>query len=535
MTLEAVQAFASTESIVKELYIAFPLLAKENVLLATALDSHEVLFRSLTLPISSRSKAIAALPFQLEAVLPFPIEEAVIESSLTSMGKKAFTLKGIEVFGLGKRKGSLSVEERVGLDGGKTQHPPSSQYQVNLFATRDRTLQAHLDQWQSLGIDPDLVTTTPNALNRLARWIFPQEEQIHLMYIGESKSCCVISNKDQILMTQTLYFGHLDFLNALAKDFPHRSLDELKSLVRKSEQISSEGNPLIAFNQINLKIGQEIERLFLYLKDKNFLKHSQWILLGDKYPAFPYKTHFPEVKTHFSNSLQKDSLAVHEYALPMGIALDAHCSDSQAVQFRKSKWASLRCQMKRKNLSFRLLLFCITASLLMGVGGHLLLKKKEREILSQLSQCLPAALAQAALESTENLSELFWEWEQSLNKQKLPFPFLPTTPSVSDVLAWLSTHPALSTPEGGRKEGIEVQGIRYQLYQYPKLGESGGVYAAKVDLELIADTPRLAREFHDALLKGDSIVNGKKEIKWNVQQNTYWVSFELNPLPKGRP
>ncbi|MBS0653899.1 MAG: hypothetical protein JSR39_10305, partial [Verrucomicrobia bacterium] len=64
--------------------------------------------------------------------------------------------------------------------------------------------------------------------------------------------------------------------------------------------------------------------------------------------------------------------------------------------------------------------------------------------------------------------------------------------------------------------------------KHPKLGEAGGVYAAKVDLELTSSTPRLAREFHDALLKGDRIVNAKKEIKWNAQQNTYWTSFELN-------
>ena len=118
--------------------------------------------------------------------------------------------------------------------------------------------------------------------------------------------------------------------------------------------------------------------------------------------------------------------------------------------------------------------------------------------------------------------------ERSLLKEKKIFPFSPSCPKVSEVLAWLSTHPAFSTAEGAAKEGIEIKKVHYQLVSFPHLEDHSAPYQAQVELEFTAMTPRLAREFHEALLKGDQMVNAKKEIKWNAQGNFYTVQFQLN-------
>ncbi len=494
--LECVKSFFASESIVKQLYISAPLSSEVALHIATALDSHDVLFRTLSLPISNRQKALAALPFQLEALLPFPAEEAVVATSFKPIGKEAFA--------------------------------------VSLFAAQGSALEAHLNWAQSLQIDPDTVSCTPNALYRLAKWLFPQETTFSLFHFGESKSCCVIAINDEIALTQTLHFGHVDFLHALAKDFPEKSGEEIDALAQNPDSLFSSGKELHHFNQAKERIKKEVERLLVYLQSKNALIESaEWILLGDQYPSFPCSAFWTDSPAKSLLNAQILTSDLHRYALPIGIALDALAEDVHSVQFRQAKWTSTRTVEKRKKNAFRYLALCAGAAIIMGLGGQGLLNKKERLLSQQMTCHLPSTLSKAPINSIEEMEYTLWQWESSFGTQKLPFPFLPTVPCVSDVLAWLSAHPSLSSPEGGKKEGIEIKNLRYQLYKHPKLGEPGGLYAAKVDLEFTAATPRLAREFHDALLKGDLIVNGKKEIKWNSQQNTYWTSFELNPLKKG--
>ncbi len=493
--LEFVKSFFPSDSLVKQLYISLPLSAKGTFYTATALKPQEVLFRALSLPIADRKKTLAVLPFQLEGILPYPLVEANIAASLTRMGKGAFS--------------------------------------VSLFAARDSAIASHLEWAQSLQIEPDCISCAPMAIHRLSRWLFPQENVFTLFHFGETKSCCVISLKDEISLTQTLHFGHQDFLSALAKDLPEKSIDEILAAAQDPSLFASLCVPLIHFSQVKEKVQNELERLFCYLENKQpALQSPNWIIFGDRYPSFSYSSFFPQDSLTDLKSLSIPSNILHEYAIPIGTALDALAQDKHTVQFFRGKWVPKRYMEKRKRTAVWLVSLSLAAALIMGLGGHALLKKKERALSYQLLNFLPPTMAKSVPQSTEEWKEMLWEWESSLNAQKLSFPFLPTVPTVSDVLAWLSSHPILSTPEGGKKEEIDIKNFRYQLYKHPKLGEPGGVYSAKVDLEITSATPRLAREFHDALLKGDQIVNAKKEIKWNAQQNTYWASFELNPLKK---
>jgi len=495
ITLEFVKSFFSSDSLVKQLYISMPLPEKGTFYTATALKPQDVLFRALTLPISDRKKALAALPFQLEGILPYPIEEANIAACLKPMGKEAFS--------------------------------------VSLFAARDAALASHLEWAQSLQIEPDSISCGPIAIYRLCRWLFPEENAFTIFHFGESKSCCVITLKDEITLTQTLHFGHQDFLNALAKDLPEKSHDEIIAISQDPALFAGLSTPLAHFNQVKERVQKELERLFCYLESKNAASQNpNWIVLGDRHPSFLISSFFPQGCLMDLGSRSIPASIIHEYAMPIGTALDAIVQDRRTVQFLQGKWIPKRQSEKRKRTAFRLAALCLAAAFMMGIGGHMLLKKKEKALSQHLLSCLPPTMAKNPPQSIEEWEETLWQWESSLNAQKLPFPFLSTVPTVSDVLAWLSSHPVLSSPEGGKKEGIDIKNIRYQLYKHPKLGEAGGLYAAKVDLELTSATPRLAREFHDALLKGDQIVNAKKEIKWNAQQNTYWTSFELNPIKK---
>lgn len=488
--LESVKSFFSSDSFVKQLYTSISLPQQQSVQIATSLNPHEVLFRTLSLPIPNRKQALAALPFQLEAILPFPTEEANIAANLNRMGKEAFS--------------------------------------ISLFASRDSTLESHLQWAQSLHIEPDSISCAPNALYRLCRWLFPQEKNFSIFHFGETKSCCVIVIENEISLSQPLHFGRQDFLQALAKDFPDKTAD---SLTR--DPLSG---PLVHLTQVKEKAQKEIERLFHFLKNKNILTEtSDWIILGETYPAIPTSLFWTGATPRNIDEFAIPPAILHDYAIPIGTALDALIKDQHSVQFLQGKWIPPRFREKIKKGTIRFASLCLSAALIMGIGSFGLLKKKEKALSEQLLSHLPATMPKNIPQHASAWKEVLWQWESSLNTQKLPFPFIPTVPSVSDLLAWLSAHPTLSSPEGGKKEGIEIKSLHYQLYKYPKLEEPGGGYSAKVELELTAATPRLAREFHDALLKGDQIVNPKKEIKWNSQNTTYWTSFELNPLKKRAP
>ena len=152
----------------------------------------------------------------------------------------------------------------------------------------------------------------------------------------------------------------------------------------------------------------------------------------------------------------------------------------------------------------------------MGVSSHFFLKARESALKEELLTYHPSTDA-------GDVQHHLAKWKQSLSSQTRSFPYLLTVPKVSDVLAWLSTHPKLLI-----HSGIEIQKVHYSLVQYPKLQQPGAPYQAKVDLEFTASTPTAAREFHDALLRGEGPVDAKQKISWTVHQNVYHTSFYLN-------
>ena len=463
ISLEAVKEFPESEDFVKQLYLKMPLASQDSLMITTSLSSEHILFRTLSLPLAERKKALAALPFQLETLLPFPLEGSACSVHLSPLGKKAFY--------------------------------------ASVFATSKTALSNHLDHLKSLHFNPDCVGCDPSALYRLFQFLFPEKTALNIFHFGKTRSCCILILDGQIVTTKTLHIGSLKILKGAS------------------------------FEKEKISLKKEIERLFLYLKEKNISGiESPWLILEDPQHPFSCKEFWEDLPLCPLENLPFKPSELNSYAIPIGVALDSLKNDSQTVQFLKGEWTPKHHEEKRKKNALRFVFLSVACALLIALGGSALLNKKKKILSEQLKTALPASLSSEPLHSLSDWEEVLWKWENSLGQKKLPFPFLPTVPSVSDFLAWLSSHPCLSTSEGGKKEGISITRLRYHLYKHPILTEQGGDYAVKIDLELKADTPRLAREFHDSLLKSNPIVDPKKEIKWNSEQNTYWTSFELKSL-----
>jgi type IV pilus assembly protein PilM len=111
------------------------------------------------------------------------------------------------------------------------------------------------------------------------------------------------------------------------------------------------------------------------------------------------------------------------------------------------------------------------------------------------------------------------------------FPLQPNIPRVSDLLAWLSEHPQVVSPLKEKEEGalssLQIENFIYALTKHPEQGKKDEKYQVKVDLEFSSPTPKQAREFHDALIAPNDLVDPKAEVKWSSNRGKYRTSFFL--------
>ncbi len=353
---------------------------------------------------------------------------------------------------------------------------------VTVIATSEESLNAHLGDLKNLDIRSDTISCEASALMRFNRWKFPSIGKVLCLHAHHQKLSCVVCEGEEILLSQSLSFEE------------------------------------------NADLSKELEKLSIFLKQKGGIDDkTPWFLTGN--------LHFAEqIKNVFSGeALLLDDITNATFAIPIGLALDDLKEDAFSVQFCQKKFTPSHTLHSRQKKAFSYLAFCLGAAVLMAIGSSTILGKNQRLLVQSLKDYITPSLASGSFTSMEDIEENLYAWEDSLKQQKSSFALLPTVPKVSDVLAWLSSHPCFATEEGNSKEGVEIKSLHYTLTKHPKIGETSAPYLAHVELEFTSQTPRAARDFHEILLKGDEIVNAKKDIKWQTQNHTYHTAFELNP------
>jgi hypothetical protein len=193
------------------------------------------------------------------------------------------------------------------------------------------------------------------------------------------------------------------------------------------------------------------------------------------------KTKYPEIRI----------IEAEEFAIPIGLALDGF---SEGVQFRQEEFASRHYKNRIRKWQWGYVAAALVlAAVTLGIGSYKI-AKKESGLHQKLSVC--------GAPEGESLKLRLQAWENSL--ASLP-SLVPAAPLVTDLLAWIST----------QKEEIDIVHLHYTPT------------SAKVDLEFKAPSPTVARAFHELLSRGDSFIDSKKEITWNVTQDRYKTSFYL--------
>lgn len=479
------RAFELNSEDVKPLYIdALSYLNSiKDSLIITSLSSHETLIRSLEVKLKKNSDVDAVLKFQAEPLLPFPLDKGVID--------------------------------RIFLG------PSTDGTLLTILAARKDHLEKHLNLWSSQRIEPEAVTSEAAALVCFANTFYGSDQPYLAVHLGKNYATCVLIKNKKLIAAQACLTAEAD---------PEQTkLDILRTWAALEKKIK----------------GIEVAEI-LFTGSCNPENKLYEMLLAHCQKA----SRLPDPRDGFDLSPE----LLQKYAIPLGAALSGLPNHQDPINFRNEEFIYPHPWKRYKKPLAAYLSLCLVLSSAFYFFGNAYIGYQEDEIrkeyvslLGTMNKTYPhfenEYLAKFPSEKRGEEDRLIPPKElsqeeilgriQYLQKeiQSTPdmFPLLPMVPRVSDVLAWLSNHPQVvkKTEDGSIEKLIQLESFNYLMVKRPEQTKKQEKYQVKVELEFSTATPKLAREFHDALIAANPIVDPKGEVKWSSNRGKYRTSFFL--------
>lgn len=423
----------------------------------TGIEGKDLLLRHLTSPLEKKKALQKTLPFQLEPLIPYALDEVVV--------KPLFYQKKDET-------------------------------EADFYCIPKEVFVKHLQSYEEEGLDPDWVSTVPSALHRFATFVAPEESSLIVFHVGMKKIQIISIHESRLSSHITLHMGAED----LSKGDSEKIVEKLK---------------------------REVNRALCFMAHKEEMGGNRKVLFCGE------KTN--EVKTLLNNEgalLEVIDIEGHRgfsgesvrpYAISIGLALDALKNDPFSIQFRQEDYISKRTYTTlKKGLiqggALAALLFLMTS-----IFSSLIYSKKEQALINEVDQIL--SVYETELTSLkkgkegQSLESLLINVNQQLRVPKRGEHLYESPPLVSDVLAFISTHPML--------QEIDVKGLDYTLTRYPTIKNPTDSYRPKVRLVFYTEEAKKARAFHDAIVDEDTYVDKDEEIEWKRNENEYEIAFFL--------
>jgi type IV pilus assembly protein PilM len=493
--------------------------ALEKNLIVSALSTNEVLIRSLELKLKKEKDIDAVLAFQAEPMLPYPIENALIDRTLLSQNSE----------------GSL----------------------LTLFAARKDHVQQHLHKWAALQIEPEVISCTPAVLTSFANLFSPNEKPFFVVNLGYSQTACLVINQGKLIAAQSCHgLSHLQ--QAFLKDEGgHPALEE-KFEELDFSTLANYPNLLEAFSSMRLEIHRILFALAKQSKQadvQDLLMVGDGALLTNFFPSLLSSTKMNLKEPTPTPAFPLTAAQLQKYAIPIGAALSALPTSKDQINFRQNEFVYPHPWKRYKQPIAIYLALCLFVAAAFYLFGESYLKYQEDDIRQQYATLLAGVnkpYKEFEIEyQKKNPTEANQEDEQVMGIMNLSpaeienrvlylekelksapdmYPLLPNTPRVSDVLAWLSTH----TNVVGKDEKteallpiIQLENFSYVMVKRPDQTKKQEKYQVKVEIEFTSPTPKQAREFHDALIAPNPLVDPKGEVKWTANKGKYRASFFL--------
>lgn len=489
----------------------------KSSLVVSQIETQDILVRPLEVKLFKERDINAVLQFQAEPLLPYPSENALVRKVTLSRSKEGSKL--------------------------------------TLLVVRKDHLTEHLRQWEGVGIEPEVVTAAPQALSVFAKKFGLSDVPLAVLHIGNSESFC-ISCEDGALVA--------------AQFIPH-GLDELLGSLDKTDPASAEGALLqgpvdkMMLESLKFKESVDVLRTSVMRTVYGLAKQLRGKEVNDILIVGPGAS-MGGLAEMLAASLKKNLVPLkleaaagnvtlaelQTFALPIGEALCALPGEKEQVNFRDGEFAySDPWKRMKKPLAIYVLL-CLAAAAALVLFGKAYVAYQEAEIRKEYLDLLGVMnkpfdvfekelVAKGPLEKVgevvgnpkeltpEDIRLRLGALDKEISATPQLYPLLPNIPLVSDVLAWLTNHPSFTSTAEGEDvfPGLQIESFNYTVVKRPEPTKKQDKYQVKVELEFSGPTPKMAREFHDALIAPNEIVDPKGEIKWSSNKDRYRTSFFL--------
>lgn len=501
-------------------------LAKDDPDLKNALAAHlsvtvlpvsEVLVRQLEVKLKKVGDIDAVLPFQAEPILPYPIENACLDRMVLS-------------------------------------DTPEGR-QLALLAVRKDHLQQHLDLWRAFDVEPEVATASVAALAAFAKQFVDSHQLQCAFHVGETLTTCALVQGGKVLAAKGCYFGINNLQYAFKQDDPEGNFSKLDFAL-----VNKEKSPLLteALEQLRMEItrtlyalsklskGYEIQQLVV-TGDGAVLKNFGAVLLNPLAETLNKSIVLPEAPEGLGISSQE----MQKFAIPLGAALLA-LPGAEMINFRQGEFAYPEPWKRYKQPIILYFALCAGLALALFFAGAAYMRYKEDGLRKTYSELLSSmnipytefeksfskkkggpeseTVAPIRSLSQEDIANRLQLLQKEIQSSPDTYPLLPNVPTVSDLLAWLSMHPNVVEKDSKTQEMrplLELENLSYTMLKRPEQNKKLERYQVKVELEFSAETPKAAREFHDALIAPNAMVDPKGEVKWSTNRGLYRASFFL--------
>lgn len=496
------------------------LLSNEKYLLSTGMKGNEVLVRSLNLPLTKESDIETAVEFQMEPLLPYPLENALLSSSRLA------------------------------------QHAQSTD--LTVLSIRKDHLQKHLDALQELNIEPEFVSSVPIALACFSSLFEIPSQPCIVVHLDDTSFTCALAKEGKLLTSYTVNQGTQLLATAYQQDmgehgtwdgsYDFSTLDAGKMINLNKAVEALRLNATKTIYALSKEIKEASPDTILLAGEGHLLQHLAPLLYGHlnmtiQTPVSSSQADFPP----------EDLL---KFSVPIGLGINALKPTIESINFRQREFNYPHPWKRLKKALGQFALLCLLLAVSFFIFGRSYIAYEEDKAKENYLELLKAMHKSYNSFETEYLtkfpktndgSEMTIEPLSALSASDLmdrinylqkdlkppvdTFPYYPNVPRVSDVLAWISTHPKV-VGEGKSEEGsefplIQIDNFSYTMVKHPDQKQRLEKYQVKVELEFSSTTPKAAREFHDALIVPNAIVDPKGEVKWGTNKGKYRTSFYL--------
>ncbi len=397
-----------------------------------------------------------------------------------------------------------------------------------IFLTSKESLKSLLKKWSDLSVEPDFVTASPEALVRFAQFKYPALSSAFLVDLGSQEWTCAWMEKGEIKKSFTVQDGIESLLFALWEDrkkslFPK----EIKGIAKQIDllQLKSHLNPKLSEQLIELR--NKLNGVLFSFQQAGGVKP---VFFTGRTDAFGnLSKYLLEITSDLSEFESPIPLNFEEAkcAMAIGFALSRSVKESMKVQFLKGEFTTKKAWRKSGYWGSGLTLasLLLSAALVYCGNRHFLGIREEmagalKKTIERTDKNLGASLF------TDGINTGIGRAFQSIQKYDIESPYLLSSPSVSEAITWISSHPLLEALQTAG-DPLEILNLNYHLVSFPRIGALRDPYTAKMELEFRVKSPMSARKFHEALLQGDALVDPNQEISWESLSNSYRTSFYL--------